>query len=251
MEREITMPKDHERNTSSMLEARQKIIQEKYTTLKTVLEDMIHNDEQITVPRVCKLSGLSKSYIYHNEKAKKLFDEAKALAGKKANHSHISSYDLERTDLDINPHMHHDDMLLQYEEMKRKLYETYMISFQLIKAENKRLKKAIKASQKKIQYLQSIPKIKLHIIPNCLNRGFLSYSITTSKGKRLYNGIGEDTIKGLIWGTYTLSAKHFSFELAAPTEGVTLDRKNDSYLLTITDKVKEEITIDVLMNVID
>ena len=74
------MPKDHERNTSSMLEARQKIIQEKYTTLKTVLEDMIHNDEQITVPRVCKLSGLSKSYIYHNEKAKKLFDEAKALA---------------------------------------------------------------------------------------------------------------------------------------------------------------------------
>ena len=63
------MPKDHERNISPMQEARQKIIQEKYTTLKTVLEDMIHNDEQITVPRVCELSGLSKSYIYHNEKA--------------------------------------------------------------------------------------------------------------------------------------------------------------------------------------
>ena len=125
------MPKDHERNISPMQEARQKIIQEKYNTLKTVLEDMIHNDEQITAPRVCELSGLSKSYLYHNEKAKKLFDEAKALAEKKASRSYISSYDLERTDLDINPHMRHDDMLLQYEEMKRKLYETYMTSFRI------------------------------------------------------------------------------------------------------------------------
>ena len=245
------MPKDHERNTSPMLEARQKIIQEKYNTLKTVLEDMKHNDEQITAPRVCELSGLSKSYLYHNEKAKKLFDETKALAEKKASRSYISSYDLERTELDINPHMRHDDMLLQYEEMKRKLYETYMISFQLLKEENNRLKKAIKASQKKINYLESIPKIKLHIIPNCLNRGFLSYSITTSKGKRLYNGIGENTIKGIVWGTYTLFARHFSFELAAPIDAVTIEKIDDAYLLTITDKVKEEITIDILMNVID
>ncbi len=162
------MPKDHERNTSPMLEARQNIIQEKYNTLKTVLEDMIHNDEQISAPRVCELSGLSKSYLYHNDKAKKLFNDAKALAKEKASRSHIDSYDLERTDLDINPHMHHADMLLQYEEMKRKLYETYMISFQLLKEENNRLKKAIKASQKKINYLESIPKIKLHIIPNYL-----------------------------------------------------------------------------------
>ena len=147
------MPKDHERNISPMQEARQKIIQEKYNTLKTVLEDMIHNDEQITAPRVCELSGLSKSYLYHNEKAKKLFDEAKALAEKKASRSYISSYDLERTDLDINPHMHHDDMLLQYEEIKRKLYETYMITFQLLKEENNRLKGAIRASQEKIKYL--------------------------------------------------------------------------------------------------
>ena len=127
------MPKDHERNTSPMLEARQKIIQEKYNTLKTVLEDMIHNDELITAPRVCELSGLSKSYLYHNEKAKKLFNEAKALAEEKASRIPISSYTLERTDLDVNPHMHHKDMLLQYEEIKRKLYETYMISFQLLK----------------------------------------------------------------------------------------------------------------------
>ncbi len=245
------MPKDHERNTSPMLEARQKIIQEKYNTLKTVLEDMIHNDELITAPRVCELSGLSKSYLYHNEKAKKLFNEAKALAEEKASRIPISSYTLERTDLDVNPHMHHKDMLLQYEEIKRKLYETYMISFQLLKTENNRLKGAIRTSREKIKYLESIPKIKLHIIPNCLNRGFLSYSITTSKGKRLYNGIGEDTIKGIIWGTYTLFARYFSFELAAPIDGVTIEKKDDAYLLTITDKVKEEITIDILMNVID
>ena len=147
--------------------------------------------------------------------------------------------------------MRHDDMLLQYEEMKRKLYETYMISFQLLKEENNRLKGAIRASQKKIKYLESIPKIKLHIIPNCLNRGFLSYSITTSKGKRLYNGIGEDTIKGIIWGTYTLSARYFSFELATPINGITIEKKDNCYLLTITEKVTKATTIDILMNVID
>ena len=242
------MPKDHERNTSSMLEARQKIIQEKYDTLKTVLEDMIHNDEKITVPRVCELSGLSKSYLYHNEKAKKLFNETKTIAEERDKYKTILSVP---KNLDINPHMHHRDMLLQYEEMKRKLYETYMITIQLLKAENKRLKKAINASQKKMEYLQSIPKIKLHIIPNCLNRGFLSYSITTSKGKRIYNGIGEDTIKGIIWDTYTLFARHFSFELATPIDGITIEKKDNCYLLTITEKVTEAITIDILMNVID
>ena len=242
------MPKDHERNTSSMLEARQKIIQEKYDTLKTVLEDMIHNDEKITVPRVCELSGLSKSYLYHNEKAKKLFNETKTIAEERDKYKTILSVP---KNLDINPHMHHRDMLLQYEEMKRKLYETYMITIQLLKAENKRLKKAINASQKKMEYLQSIPKIKLHIIPNCLNRGFLSYSITTSKGKRIYNGIGEDTIKGIIWGTYTLFARHFSFELATPIDGITIEKKDNCYLLTIKKKVTEAITIDILMNVID
>lgn len=250
------MPKDHERNTSPMLEARQKIIQQKYTTLKTVLEDMIHNDEQITVPRVCELSGLSKSYIYHNEKAKKLFDEAKTIAEERDKYKTILSTP---TNLDINPHMHHEDMLLQYEEMKRKLYETYMISFQLIKEENNRLEKAIAKSKKELEYLQSSPSIKLHITPTCRNRGFLSYKIITQRGHRIDNGIGEDTIKGLRWGTYILVAEQFSFELASPIEGVTItndgkwaESKNaNAYLLTITDKVKEDITIDILMNVID
>ena len=256
MERGITMPKDHERNTSSMLEARQKIIQEKYDTLKTVLEDMIHNDEKITVPRVCKLSGLSKSYLYHNEKAKKLFNETKTIAEERDKYKTILSTP---KNLDINPHMHHKDMLLQYEEMKRKLYETYMISFQLIKAENNRLRKAIEKDKKKLEYLQSSPSIKLHINPTCRNRGFLSYKMITPRGHRIDNGIWEDTIKGLRWGTYILVAEHFSFELANPIEGVTIkndgkwtENKNaNAYLLTITDKIKEDITIDILMNAID
>ena len=243
------MPKDHKRNTSSMQEARQKIVQEKYNTLKTVLEDMIHNKEEVTVARVCELSGLSKSYLYQNEKAKKLFNEAKALDEGRAKYNHISPNTHGK--LDINPKMRHDDMLLQYEETKRKLYETYMMTFRLIKEENKRLKKAIKSSQKRLEYLQSMPKIKLHIIPNCKNRGFLSYSITTPKGQKLYNGIGEDTIKGIIWGTYTLFAKHHSFELATHIDGSIIEKKDDCYLLTITDTIKEEITIDILMNVTD
>ncbi len=78
--------------------------------------------------------------------------------------------------------MHHDDMLLQYEEIKRKLYETYMITFQLLKEENSRLKGAIKASQEKIKYLGSIPKIKLHIIPNCLSN---SYNVLRYIGRYL------------------------------------------------------------------
>ena len=61
------MPKDHERNTSPLQEARKKIAEEKYNTLKTVLEDMIHNEEEITISRVCKLSRLSKSYLHQKE----------------------------------------------------------------------------------------------------------------------------------------------------------------------------------------
>lgn len=250
------MPKDHERNTSPMLEARQKIIQQKYTTLKTVLEDMIHNDEQVTVPRVCELSGLSKSYLYHNEKAKKLFDEAKTIAEERDKYKTILSTP---QNLDINPHMHHKDMLLQYEEMKRKLYETYMITIQLIKAENDRLRYEIDKGKKELKYLQSSPNIKLHINPTCRNRGFLSYKIITKRGHRIDNGIWEDTIKGLRWGTYILVAEHFSFELANPIDGVTItndgkwhENKNaNAYLLTITEKVKKDITINILMNAID
>lgn len=189
-------------------------------------------------------------------KQKKLLNEAKTVAEERDKYKTILSTP---KNLDINPHIHHKDMLLQYEEIKRKLYETYMISFQLIKAENNRLKKAIAKSKKELEYLQSSPNIKLHINPTCRNKGFLSYKIITQRGHRIDNGIWEDTIKGLRWGTYILVAEDFSFALANPIEGVTIkndgewidNKKSNTYLLTITDKVKEDITIDILMNAID
>ena len=40
--------------------------------------------------------------------------------------------------------------------------------------------------------------------------------------------------------------------LSIKNDGKWIDNKNaNAYLLTITDKVKEDITIDILMNVID
>lgn len=41
------MPKDHQRNTSAMLEAQKKKSEEKLQTLKSVLTDMVANKEPI------------------------------------------------------------------------------------------------------------------------------------------------------------------------------------------------------------
>ena len=166
------MPKDHERNTSPLQEARKKIAKEKYNTLKAVLEDMIHNEEEITISRVCKLSRLSKSYLHQNERAKKLFNEAKAIAEEKTKYEgRIPA----STGLDINPQMRHEDMLLQYEEVKRKLQESYMINFQLLQEENKRLKQEIQEHKEQLESLKKSPAFKLHLIPS--EPSFTAYRI--------------------------------------------------------------------------
>ena len=54
--------------------------------------------------------------------------------------------------------------------------------------------------------------------------------------------VEEVVLNGFKWGEYSLSNPYYTFELATPI---------DAYLLTITDKIKEELTIDILMNVID
>lgn len=71
------MPKKHDRNTKPLFEARKKISDGKYETLQTLLKDIVHSKEKVTVSRVCELSGLSKSYLYQNSKAKQLLDKAK------------------------------------------------------------------------------------------------------------------------------------------------------------------------------
>ena len=60
---------------------------------------------------------------------------------------------------------------------------------------------------------------------------------------------GKIQLKGL-YGEHIL-AKHHSFELATHIDGIIIEKKDDCYLLTITDTIKEEITIDILMNVTD
>jgi len=72
------MPKNnHERNVAPMQEAKQRQSAQKIQNLKAVLDDMVSCQEAITVTRVCELSGLSKSFLYKNEEAKKLFETAK------------------------------------------------------------------------------------------------------------------------------------------------------------------------------
>ena len=102
------MPKDHQRNTSAMLEAQKKKSEEKLQTLKSVLTDMVANKEPITVSRICKLTGLSESYLYKNKEAKELVAQAK----KNSKPVPIPK----ESDFDI---------VLQYEELKRKLHESY------------------------------------------------------------------------------------------------------------------------------
>ena len=144
------MPKSHERNISPLLEARKKSSEQKLQTLKTVLEDMLHNKEEISIPRICSLTGLSKSFLYKNEQAKALFAEAK----------HKSSlYDFSVKSKSYVPSGINTsdkfDLLLQYEETKRKLQDSYILQYQLLSAENERLRKEIENKENKIKELRS------------------------------------------------------------------------------------------------
>mgnify|MGYP007025224145 CR=1 FL=1 len=49
----------------------------------------------------------------------------------------------------------------------------------------------------------------------------------------------------------SLSNPYYTFELATPIDGITLEKKDNAYLLTITEKVTKATTIDIIMNVID
>ena len=109
------MSKDHQRNTSAIIDAQKKKSEEKLQTLKSVLTDMVINKEPIAVSRICKLTGLSESYLYKNKDAKELVSEAKK------NSKPVTVP--KETDF---------DMVLQYEEIKRKLHESYFLQAQLL-----------------------------------------------------------------------------------------------------------------------
>lgn len=235
------MPSNHKRNTSKMVEARHELSKQKYNTLKIALEDMIHNEEEISIKRVCEITGVSKSYLYQNADAKRLFQEAKSLSS----YPHSTT----PTDLDTNPQMKHSDMLIQYEEVKRKLQESYILQYQLLEKENERLRKRIEKAHARIEQLQNRPEITVHTIPvDIAEDSLLSYQLMIEKNGHVFtpfvtNGITE----GFTWGKYIFSSDKLIFELKEPISGISLTQQNDNYILTIPETVTENITIEILI----
>lgn len=224
------MSKDHQRNTSAMLEAQKRKSEEKLQTLKSVLTDMVANKESITVSRICKLTGLSESYLYKNKEAKELVAQAK----KNSKPVSISK----ESDFDI---------VLQYEELKRKLHETYFLQAQLLTNENERLKEEISSLELQVNYLKSSPKFSIEFkADESLEDSFFTYHVESIIGNRSFNPVGNTIIENLFWGDYVITS-NLSFKLETTHQGITLKKASDSYLLTISDEIKEPLTITILI----
>lgn len=241
------MPKDHDRNTKPLLEARKKLSEEKYETLQTVLKDIIHSKEKVTVSRVCELSGLSKSYLYQNPRAKQLLDKAKKQT--KNYPSHVSK----------TP----EDILLQYEELRRKLQDTYLLQYQLLTDANKHLelkrqKLKEEVEQKRAEYEQkkaywaTCPNIKIFVKFHIdLKNSSVDYQIRTKY--HTLNPLGPNMFFHILWGTYTIFLYGKKLELRTNVPGVTLQIEREEkegknkYLLIITDEVKENLVIELFI----
>lgn len=224
------MPKDHQRNTSAMLEAQKKKSEEKLQTLKTALADMVANKEPITAPRICKLTGLSESYLYKNKEAKELVAQAKK------NSKPVSV-----------PKESDFDIVLQYEELKRKLHESYFLQAQLLTNENERLKEEIATLEMQVNYLKSSPKFSIEFkADDSLEDTFFTFHIESLRGNRSFNPVGNTVIENLLWGDYVINS-NLTFKLKTIHTGITLEKALDGYLLSISDEVKEPMTITLLI----
>lgn len=222
------MPKDHQRNTSAMLEAQKKKSEEKLQTLKTALADMVANKEPITAPRICKLTGLSESYLYKNKEAKELVAQAKK------NSKPVSV-----------PKESDFDLVLQYEEVKRKLHETYFLQAQLLTNENERLKEEIATLEMQVNYLKSSPKFSIEFkADDSLEDTFFTFHVESLRGNRSFNPVGNTVIENLLWGDYVINS-NLTFKLKTIHTGITLEKALDGYLLSISDEVKEPMTITI------
>lgn len=224
------MPKNHQRNTSAMLEAQKKKSEEKLQTLKSVLTDMVANKEPITISRICKLTGLSESYLYKNKEAKELVAQAKK------NSKPVTI-----------PKESDFDIVLQYEELKRKLHETYFLQAQLLTNENERLKEEISSLELQVNYLKSSPKFSIEFkADESLEDSFFTFHIESLRGNRSFNPVGNTTIENLLWGDYVITS-NLSFKLETIHQGITLKKASDGYLLTISDEIKKPMTITILI----
>ena len=222
------MPKDHQRNISAMLEAQKKKSGEKLHTLKSVLTDMVANKEPITVSRICKLTGLSESYLYKNKEAKELVTQAKK------NSKPVSI-----------PKESDFDIVLQYEEVKRKLHETYFLQAQLLTNENERLKEEIATLEMQVNYLKSSPKFSIEFkADDSLEDTFFTFHVESLRGNRSFNPVGNTVIENLLWGDYVINS-NLTVKLEKIHTGITLEKALDGYLLSISDEVKEPMTITI------
>lgn len=136
------MPKTHERNTTPLVEARKELSAKKLESLRIALNDLLMLESPITIPNVCKATGLSKSFLYKNEEAKLLFQNAKIKS---------QAYSPRSKAIPQN----NVPQFLQYEEVKRKLEESYILQYQLLSNENERLKNEIKMKEEKIEKLRN------------------------------------------------------------------------------------------------
>jgi len=236
------MTKDHKRNITPMQESRQKISEKKYQSLKVVLEDLIHNQEEITIPRIIQLSGLSKSYLYKNERVKELIEDAKTR--------NIDGYRSKKTDLNVNLEMNKSDMLLQYEEVKRKLQDSYILQYQLLQNENYRLLKEIELKEQEVNRLQSRSEIQIHLIPEIADEdNILWLQIRdTETGQVLIVPVVDRYIEGLNIGKYELSSENKSLSLLNSIPGITFEKEEDFYLLNIIDEPTENTIIEIIIN---
>ena len=239
------MPKDHKRNTKPLQEARKRISDEKYNTLKNTLDDMTRYNEPITISRVCELSGLSKSYLYQNSDAKQLFTQAQKQQKEKAHYSHSTS-------------KNDSDFLLQYKELKRKLLETYYLQRQLLEDANEHLKETNAELKQEVEQAEALYKEKKAHIDKCpkiavdffitkdLENKIIPYQFITKY--HTLSPVQPTTFYHIKWGTYKIRSKNHTFELLTDSPSIILEKQDDTtFILTITDELKEDTVIEILI----
>ena len=177
--------------------------------------------------------------IYSNKEANVLFNNAKIKSES------------------ISP-IPKNDLIMQHEELRRKLQDSYILQHQLLSAENERLRQEISEIEaklaiarsehdKKIAYQKASPKFKLHVVPVDMPEDeLITYQLKTSTGKIL-NPVGEKIINNLIWGEHIFSSPKYSFELADHVDGISIEIKDDTCLLILSDKIKSAQTIKILI----
>lgn len=226
-------------DNDALHEARERIAKVKYASLKHVLEDMVHNREQITISRIVELSGLSKSYLYKNVKVKKLISDAKILSVNPA-----ANID---TELSVVPDLNEEDFLIQYEDLKRKLQERYIFESNLISQENKRLKDEISRLETSIEQLQSLPRILVHFVAVGFSEDdYISFMIKSLENDSVYNPVGDDrTIAGFTVGKYLLASNGYSFVLESYKDVANILPNGEDYILAINDGIKDGEIIEI------